>query len=589
MQSVTQTTENYKSQPYYTQVRQLMREDKEDSHIRNILTLYDVPRDEMDGIIRDIRAEVTGEKSRKETEKAIANGTIWETPGYRHRGEDVKNGAQSQAKAEKEKKKAAPMPKDENGLSADSHIAVIDELERRAQPVVRYDAKAKQWYRFVGTHWDPDPAYVGVNQLYEEMVRSWHLQAANESDKQTREQYTELIQKYDDTYRRNSVIGHLRSRESIIVKEGYFNPPAHLVNFLNGVVDCQTKQLLPHDPDYRFAWVVPHEYNPEAKCPRFEQAIDEITATKAGILRPKIAAALRRWLGYCITGEITEQKFALLIGDGCNGKSTALVEPIAEILGSVAGLIQPEVLIASRNNSTGIEHLREVEAVKHCRFVYTGEPQDAEGSVFNTGIIKRFTDGFGIGRGIGRDRVQFPIQFKLNVMVNKRPSLSDTTTGTLRRFFPTPFERDYETDPTRDDRIKEKILSEAEGVLSMMIDEANKYYAEKIDYPEESKKYMKEYAESEEPLNDFFEDTYVLAKDESEKKDAFVRKSENYRKYKQWSKDNRQKKPLGKSEFNTKFEKLFTPHGVTEGMDSGNAVWRGIKTRSFGATLDTAE
>jgi hypothetical protein len=79
----------------------------------------------------------------------------------------------------------------------------------------------------------------------------------------------------------------------------------------------------------------PTAYDPAAVCPVFDDFITDITRAQDGLSTPQAAdkrAFLLRWLGYCLTGECSEQKFITLTGNGSNGKGV-LTNIMVDILG----------------------------------------------------------------------------------------------------------------------------------------------------------------------------------------------------------------------------------------------------------------
>jgi putative DNA primase/helicase len=95
-----------------------------------------------------------------------------------------------------------------------------------------------------------------------------------------------------------------------------FNP-ARRLNFLNGVLDLYTGELLPHSHDVLFTVQHPVNYDPKATCPRIEQFLCEI-------LDPDKAATICEFVGYSLTTEMNIQKAVIVYGAAGAGKSTLL-------------------------------------------------------------------------------------------------------------------------------------------------------------------------------------------------------------------------------------------------------------------------
>lgn len=101
-----------------------------------------------------------------------------------------------------------------------------------------------------------------------------------------------------------------------------------LINLQNGVLKVKTGELLPHSPKYAFQYILPYGHDPLAKCPVFDQLLENIFEG-----RPDAIQTVKEYLGYCVLGgRYKYQNSLVLYGPGGNGKST-----IAKIFLSVLG------------------------------------------------------------------------------------------------------------------------------------------------------------------------------------------------------------------------------------------------------------
>ena len=77
-----------------------------------------------------------------------------------------------------------------------------------------------------------------------------------------------------------------------------------LLNVSNGTVDLITGDLLPHKQEYLFTKIAGVEYRSDAKCPRFLRYWEEAL--------PGVSLEyLKRWFGYCTTGENREKNMQI--------------------------------------------------------------------------------------------------------------------------------------------------------------------------------------------------------------------------------------------------------------------------------------
>jgi putative DNA primase/helicase len=96
-----------------------------------------------------------------------------------------------------------------------------------------------------------------------------------------------------------------------------WNEAAGLLPMLNGVLDLETKKLMPHSPKNKLTWCLPYNYNILATC----EPIQEWLLTMCGG-DPCVVELMRAYLLGILTGRTDWQKFIELIGPGGTGKST---------------------------------------------------------------------------------------------------------------------------------------------------------------------------------------------------------------------------------------------------------------------------
>ena len=96
-----------------------------------------------------------------------------------------------------------------------------------------------------------------------------------------------------------------------------WNEAEGLLPLLNGVLDLETKQLLPHSPENKLTWCLPYKYNTLATC----KPIQEWLLTMCGGDR-NLVQLMRAYLLGIVTGRTDWQKYLELVGAGGTGKST---------------------------------------------------------------------------------------------------------------------------------------------------------------------------------------------------------------------------------------------------------------------------
>ncbi|EHJ13637.1 phage/plasmid primase, P4 family, partial [Crocosphaera watsonii] len=103
----------------------------------------------------------------------------------------------------------------------------------------------------------------------------------------------------------------------LLVKEMATNSQQGLIPFRNGVLDLDTRELLPHSPQNYFTWSLPYDYNPLAQCNPIKQWLLEMMEGDESLVN-----LIRAYLHGIVTGRADWQKFLTLCGPGGSGKST---------------------------------------------------------------------------------------------------------------------------------------------------------------------------------------------------------------------------------------------------------------------------
>ena len=120
---------------------------------------------------------------------------------------------------------------------------------------------------------------------------------------------------------------------------------------------------------------------------------------------PKLIAFLQRYIGYCLTGDVSEHVFVFAYGTGANGKST-FIGTIQKIFGDYATVADMATFLASNND----RHPTELAKLHGARLVIATET--ASGSRLGRGQNqghhrRRKADGAFYASGFFRFRSHF--------------------------------------------------------------------------------------------------------------------------------------------------------------------------------------
>lgn len=122
----------------------------------------------------------------------------------------------------------------------------------------------------------------------------------------------------------NAVCNLLKSR-SICTATFDRNP---VLTFQNGTLEIETGKFREHNPSDYCSIIMDYDYNPAAKCPVWENFIDDVTDEE-----PRRQEILQFIAGYVLFPDCRHQKVFILVGSGGNGKSVYL-EIIQKLFGA---------------------------------------------------------------------------------------------------------------------------------------------------------------------------------------------------------------------------------------------------------------
>ncbi len=140
-----------------------------------------------------------------------------------------------------------------------------------------------------------------------------------------------------------SMISVLKALNGVEARPTDFDADPYLLGVPNGCVDLRTgtfREAKKEDLILKKAGV---EFDPEAKCPMWEEFLEQIIPDKG------VRDFLQRAIGYSLTGMTTEQILFFMYGTGQNGKST-FIETIEKLLGGYAWRANAELFLESRTN-----------------------------------------------------------------------------------------------------------------------------------------------------------------------------------------------------------------------------------------------
>ena len=229
-----------------------------------------------------------------------------------------------------------------------------------------------------------------------------------------------------------------------------------LLNTPDGIVDLHTGDLRPHSAaDYMTKITA---VGPGGACPRFEQFMTEIMDGDA-----EMVSFIQRLLGYCLTGDISEEVLFFFHGAGQNGKGV-LTSTVEWLMADYCKSAGDEVFTQTRND----RHTTEIARLNGARMVLVTEVE--EGRRWAEAKLKKMTGGDTVtARFMRQDDFEFKPQFKPVISGNHRPRIQDVDVAMRRRMNLVPFAVTIPKEK-RDSGLKAKLKEEGPGILQWLID-----------------------------------------------------------------------------------------------------------------------
>jgi putative DNA primase/helicase len=233
-----------------------------------------------------------------------------------------------------------------------------------------------------------------------------------------------------------------------------FDADPWLLNTPGGVVNLKTGKMRRHSPSDLFTKVT--AIAPGGECPRFLLFLAEITQQSAAVI-----AYIRRFIGYTLTGQITEHAFMFLYGPGKNGKSV-LLNIVAYILGDYAQTAMSDVFTLTRGSEG---HASKLAALRGARMVAVSETE--EGRPWAEARIKAWTGGDKVSANFMHGNpFEFSPVCKLWFSGNHKPPLRNPDAAMRRRLHLLPLSY---IPPKPDLALAEALQAEAGGILAWAI------------------------------------------------------------------------------------------------------------------------
>jgi len=365
---------------------------------------------------------------------------------------------------------------------------VIRAFTERHVGELLFDHNAGRWFRYIGHRWQR-----------EETQLAKHYARAVSTDLAARDPKGKAL--------KNVNVWEAIERGARTVREFAFSASGWdtdtmLLGTPGGVVDLRTGQFRHGRPEDYISKVtaatpVPlKSFDPERDCPRWIAFLDQAFGSDAAAIR-----FFQQWAGHNLTGETRDQVLLFIYGPGGAGKGTA-VNTLYDLLGEYAVNVATSTLTAQRHEA----HPEELARLHGPRMAVASETE--AGSKWAENRIKALTGGDPItARFMRQDSFEFRPAFKLTIVGNNAPGLSDVDTAIRRRFMILPFDH---PPAAKDEHLLEKLKAEWPGILSWAICGALDWQENGLVRPDVVERATREYFAREDTFSCWLEDECEL-------------------------------------------------------------------------------
>lgn len=349
-------------------------------------------------------------------------------------------------------------------VSLDKSITFSDEwaLSRilgDLEDQLRYVPATGTWYVWNDHLWTAEGGlrYEIIVRGYLKKFCMWLKSVADAAPKKEAVPYKAAAFRFQNLRGIESVVKLARGRLSVPLADfdkdpWALNTPGGVVNLRTGEVTSSRKE----DLHSRSTAVAPAE----GKMPLFSKFMFDLTGSDLDLIK-----FLQRYMGYCLTGDVSEKVLAFAWGsDSDTGKST-FVRVMSLLFDDYADSVDVEAFITAR---TGGRIPDDIARLPGARLVTATEP--STGQHWDEKIIKAITGGDEISaRKMRQSWFTFKPQFKILVVGNVQPELKNVDSAMLRRVMIVPMNHPVAREDQIEDLADRMVAEEGPQILHWLV------------------------------------------------------------------------------------------------------------------------
>ena len=438
----------------------------------------------------------------------------------------------------------------------------------------RYNPTRKDFMVYDGKRWSTDTEGLAARASAKELSDALIKYALSIDPER---QYFKSVAPLCSIRNRNNMLQD--SKDVYYFSDEQLDVNDEILNVQNGTLDLSgdVVKFMEHDPDMLLSKICNAEYDPESKCDKWKEFLNEIMQGDQDKIK-----YLQKIAGLSLTGNTQEETCFILYGSTTrNGKGT-FCETLVHMLGDYALTMRPESLAVKQNNDSRQAN-GDIARLAGCRFCNASEPPKR--MLFDTALLKTLLGRDTItARHLHQREFSFIPKFKLVINTNYLPMVTDDTVFSSGRINVVTFDRHFELHE-RDMKLKNKLKSQKElsGILNWCIEGLQLYRKEGLQPPEAVTAATNEYRSDSDKVGNFINECLV-------KSDKNSKAKEVYELYASWCDEN----GFGcenKSNFfsELKNKRIFSTTGTVDGKTVKNFVKGYVMDSDFKEITDSED
>ena len=352
--------------------------------------------------------------------------------------------------------------------------------------------------------WEVQPSSKNGNALFlaEKAADVIFTNAKNDVEKKRAEPFRK--HKYA-----SPAIAYFKVSDSVKITSKKFDQNQMYLPVKNGVIDLTTGKLLPYSPDMFITKQCPVEYKGlENRSQLFDEFMQSILPDE------QTRRAVLRYLGYCLTGDVSEEKALFIVGNGRNGKGT-LMKILLTLLDSLSTSLKIESLLQQKYKD-GNSATPEFAKLDGCRLAVANEiPQ---GEKLDVAKFKDLTGGDKFSaRKLHSDPILIEPHFKLILCGQYLPEIFNANDiGYNERLIVVKFPKQF-TGDNCDPTLKQKLLEPEvlSGILSTLVNECLAWQKDGLIISDAMKEEKQHYFDSNNFIADFISEYCIIKENAS--------------------------------------------------------------------------